>query len=100
MFQMRIIAQVWQDPTVAYDADFLLKTLWQRTNQVALGGPIQEVVRDAINEGYLYVDQFRNILLTWRAFIGLTDSGKATWALVYPHLAGQYPIVGGVVPPE
>jgi hypothetical protein len=101
LHQLRHFVDVWaNNPTLVYDADFLIKAVQQRTNQNALGAPIEIVLRDAISEGYLYVDQFRFFLLTWRAFIGLTDSGKATWAYLYPALASQFPVVGGTLPPD
>ncbi len=101
MYQLRPFVDLWaNNPTLVYDADFIIKTLAQRTNRQVLGAPISELLRDSINEGYLYIDQFRLILLTWRAFIGLTDSGKATWALLYPHLVEQYPVMGGTPPPD
>ena len=90
--QVRLVVGVWnQRSNLVYDIDWVARRLAVMTNAAALGGPILEVLRDAINEGYLYVDQIRalNAFSGFRAMVGLTPSGRAVWAEVYPTLAAN-----------
>lgn len=90
--QVRIVVSVWSIASnVVYDVDYVVRRLTEITNPAALGGEIATVVADALNEGYLYVDQIKsfNAFSGLRAFAGLTPSGRLYWALVYPTLAAN-----------
>jgi hypothetical protein len=95
--QLQAIAGIWgRDPTIVYDVGYLARALRQAGfNQASLGAPPEEAIRDAINEGYLYVDQINN----GRVFLGLTPTALATWGMVYPDMVPQFPAYGGRIPP-
>lgn len=89
--QVRIIVQAWERPDLAYDVDWLVLRLMQIANQERLGLKIPDALRDAINDGYLYVDQITkfNAFSGYRAFLGLTESGRQMWQLVFPTAEPQ-----------
>lgn len=85
--QVRIIVQAWESTNTVYDVDWLVRRLGNITDPTRLGLSITEALRDAINEGYLYVDQIKqfNAFSGYRAFLGLTASGRAIWKEVFPN---------------
>ncbi|MCI4327790.1 MAG: hypothetical protein L3K16_09220 [Thermoplasmata archaeon] len=85
--QVRLIVQAWQRPDLVYDTDWLVRRLATITNQAQLGMTVQEALRDAVNDGFLYIDQIRmlNAFSGYRAFLGLTASGQAYWRTVFPN---------------
>lgn len=88
--QVRQIVQVWNSASnIVYDIDHVVLRLLQITNADALGGNIPDVLADAINEGYLYIDQIKRLNITsgYRALVGLTPSGRAVWETMFPALA-------------
>jgi hypothetical protein len=95
--QLQMLAEAWgNDPTLVYDTGFLVRALnqlgFKESNPTA--NP-EDFIRDAANEGYLYVDQIQG----GKVFFGMTDSARIAWHSVYPELADQYPVYGGRVPP-
>jgi hypothetical protein len=88
--QVRILVQAWERPDLVYDLDWLVRRLNDilgRTGAVKLGTSVPDALRDAINEGYLYVDQVKafNAFSGFRAFVGLTQTGQSIWSSVFPN---------------
>lgn len=73
--EIHIIVQLWTDPNTVLTHDRILNSL--RMVRGVGQNRANEMLRDALNEGLLYVDRIQWVTLGYWFWIGLTYRGKA-----------------------
>jgi len=70
--QLWHIVGIWPNNTTVFTVDNILNTLRQHGTHPQTAA---DMLRDALNEGYLYVDRIQPVPLGYWVWIGLTPSG-------------------------
>jgi hypothetical protein len=71
--QLWHVVGLWEDGQTVFTIDKILNTLRAHgTNP----NTAAEMLRDALNEGYLYVDRIQQVAFGYWVWIGLTPTGE------------------------
>ena len=73
--QLWHLVELWQQPNTVLNVDQIISTLVAHGTQRNVAA---QMLVDALNEGYAYVDRIQPVPLGYFVWIGLTTSGENT----------------------
>ncbi len=71
--QLWHLVGIWPDNGTVFTVDYILSTLRRHGTEPQTAA---DMLRDALNEGYLYIDRIQPLIIGYWVWIGLTPNGE------------------------